>query len=145
MACIPTRSSSSPQLRLTTIYTKTTATVRSRMSPTRPAWRQISSVRLRARWHASLPAQAAARNSASQPSIQKQRRRYVHGCHRPGRRGGKYLRYGCDLDGMHPYPLKQQPATPPHNHLYKNNGDGTFTDVTDQAGVAANIFGTAAI
>ena len=46
---------------------------------------------------------------------------------------------------MHPYPLKQPPATPPHNHLYRNNGDGTFTDVTDQAGVAANIFGTAAI
>ena len=48
-------------------------------------------------------------------------------------------------DGMHPYPLKQPPAVPPHNHLYKNNGDGTFTDVTDQAGVAANIFGMAAI
>jgi hypothetical protein len=46
---------------------------------------------------------------------------------------------------MHPYPLKQPPATPPHNHLYRNNGDGTFTDVTDQAGVAANIYGTAAI
>ena len=42
-------------------------------------------------------------------------------------------------------PLKQAPAIPPHNHLYRNNGDGTFTDVTDQAGVAANIFGTAAI
>jgi len=48
-------------------------------------------------------------------------------------------------EGMHPYPLKQPPATPPHNHLYRNNGDGTFTDVTEQAGVAADIFGTAAI
>ena len=48
-------------------------------------------------------------------------------------------------DGMHPYPLKQTPATPPHNHLYRNNGNGTFTDVTDQAGVAANIYGMAAI
>jgi enediyne biosynthesis protein E4 len=48
-------------------------------------------------------------------------------------------------DGIHPYPLKTPPATPPHNHLYKNNGDGTFTDVTDQAGVAANIYGMAAI
>ena len=48
-------------------------------------------------------------------------------------------------DGIHPYPLKQLPATPPHNHLYRNNGDGTFTDVTDQAGVAANIYGMAAI
>jgi len=48
-------------------------------------------------------------------------------------------------DGMHPYPLKQPPAIAPHNHLYRNNGDGTFTDVTDQAGVAANIYGMAAI
>ena len=48
-------------------------------------------------------------------------------------------------NGVHPYPLKQAPATPPHNHLYRNNGNGTFTDVTDQAGVAANIYGMAAI
>jgi hypothetical protein len=26
-------------------------------------------------------------------------------------------------DSMHPYPLKEKPATPPHNHLYRNNGD----------------------
>jgi len=49
---------------------------------------------------------------------------------------------GADI---HPYPLKQAPAVPPHNHLYKNNGDGTFTDVTETAGVAANIYGMAAI
>ena len=48
-------------------------------------------------------------------------------------------------DGFHPYPLKTPPSTPPHNHLYKNNGDGTFTDVTEKAGVAANIYGMAAI
>ena len=48
-------------------------------------------------------------------------------------------------DGMHPYPLKQQPENPPHNHLYRNDGNGKFTDVTDQAGVAANIYGMAAI
>jgi hypothetical protein len=48
-------------------------------------------------------------------------------------------------EGMHPYPLKQPPAVAPHNHLYRNNGDGTFTDVTEQAGVAANIYGMAAI
>ncbi len=47
--------------------------------------------------------------------------------------------------GMHPYPLKEQPATPPHNHLYRNDGNGKFTDVTDQAGVAANMYGMAAI
>src|ERR1039457_7599639 len=33
-----------------------------------------------------------------------------------------YVTSGKPLeDGMHPYPLKQQPATPPHNHLYRNN------------------------
>jgi hypothetical protein len=57
-----------------------------------------------------------------------------------------YLASGKPLaDGIHPYPLKQPLATPPHNHLYKNNGDGTFTDVTNKAGVAANIYGMAAI
>ncbi len=48
-------------------------------------------------------------------------------------------------EGMHPYPLKTAPNPPPHNHLYRNNGNGTFTDVTDRAGVAANIYGMAAI
>ena len=32
------------------------------------------------------------------------------------------------------------PKTPLKNALYKNNRDGTFTDVTDQAGVAGNSF-----
>ena len=57
-----------------------------------------------------------------------------------------YVVSGKPLEnGVQPYPLKQRPATPPHNHLYRNNGNGTFTDVTDQAGVAANIYGMAAI
>jgi hypothetical protein len=34
-----------------------------------------------------------------------------------------------------------QPKTPLRNALYKNNRDGTFTDVTDQAGVAGGTFG----
>ncbi len=57
-----------------------------------------------------------------------------------------YLVSGKPLEGgIHPYPLKQAPAEPPHNHLYRNDGDGRFTDVTDAAGVAANIYGMAAI
>ena len=57
-----------------------------------------------------------------------------------------YVLSGMPLgDNMHPYPLKNPPAEAPHNHLYRNNGDGTFTDVTEQAGVAANIYGMAAI
>ncbi|HYB59851.1 MAG TPA: CRTAC1 family protein [Methylomirabilota bacterium] len=48
-------------------------------------------------------------------------------------------------DDMHPYPLKNPPAVAPHNHLYRNNGDGTFTDVTEQAGVGGDIYGMAAV
>jgi hypothetical protein len=43
-------------------------------------------------------------------------------------------------DGMHPHPLKVKPDSPPHNHLYRNNGDGTFTDVTQEAGVAPDMY-----
>ncbi len=47
--------------------------------------------------------------------------------------------------GMHPYPLKKAPDPPPHNHLYRNDGNGKFTDVTDQAGLAGDGFSFAAI
>ncbi len=33
------------------------------------------------------------------------------------------------------------PTTPLHSALYRNNGDGTFTDVTMKAGLTANLFG----
>ncbi|HEY1241271.1 MAG TPA: CRTAC1 family protein [Bryobacteraceae bacterium] len=57
-----------------------------------------------------------------------------------------YIVSGRPLDSaMHPYPLRKPPASMPHNHLYRNNGDGTFTDVTEQAGVAGEGFGFAAI
>jgi hypothetical protein len=57
-----------------------------------------------------------------------------------------YVLSGKPLEaGMHPYPLKQQPTEPPHNHLYRNEGNGKFTDTTDGAGVAANIYGMAAV
>ena len=46
---------------------------------------------------------------------------------------------------MSPYPLKQPPAELPHNHLYRNDGNGKFTDVTEQAGVASDLYGMAAI
>ncbi len=48
-------------------------------------------------------------------------------------------------DDIHPYPLKKKPDVEPHNHLYRNDGNGKFTDVTEASGVAANIYGTAAI
>ena len=46
-------------------------------------------------------------------------------------------------DWMHPHPLAVKPDPPPHNHLYRNNGDGTFTDVTDKAGLAPDLYSVA--
>ena len=48
-------------------------------------------------------------------------------------------------EGMHPHPLKKAPETPPHNHLYRNDGNGKFTDVTGQAGVAGDGFSFSAV
>jgi hypothetical protein len=47
--------------------------------------------------------------------------------------------------GMHPYPLRHLPQTPPHNHLFRNDGNGKFTDVTERAGVGGDLFSMAAI
>lgn len=53
---------------------------------------------------------------------------------------------GRDLGkGMHPYPLRKQPSIPPRNHLFRNDGGGKFTDVTDAAKVDGDIFGMGAI
>jgi hypothetical protein len=46
---------------------------------------------------------------------------------------------------MHPYPLRKPPEKMPTNHLYRNDGNGKFTDVTAQAGVAPDLFSMAAI
>lgn len=46
-------------------------------------------------------------------------------------------------DSMHPHPLKVKPTVPPHNHLYRNDGNGHFTDVTDKAGLNPNMYGIA--
>jgi hypothetical protein len=55
-----------------------------------------------------------------------------------------YVLSGRSLDdSMHPYPLKNKPQPPPHNHLYRNNGDGTFTDVTEKAGLDPDMYAVA--
>ncbi|MGA8110789.1 MAG: VCBS repeat-containing protein, partial [Acidobacteriaceae bacterium] len=44
---------------------------------------------------------------------------------------------------MTPHPLATPPDPPPHNHLYRNNGNGTFTDVTQQAGLSPDLYSVA--
>src|SRR5258708_31554818 len=46
-------------------------------------------------------------------------------------------------DSMHPYPLKDKPVTPPHNHLFRNDGNGRFTDVTAKAGLNPEMYSVA--
>jgi len=55
-----------------------------------------------------------------------------------------YVLNGRPLDdSMHPFPLKVKPNPLPHNHLYRNNGNGTFTDVTESSGLDPDIYGMA--
>jgi hypothetical protein len=55
-----------------------------------------------------------------------------------------YVANGRPLeDSMHPYPLKDKPNPLPHNHLYRNDGNGHFTDVTDQAGLNPDLYSIA--
>jgi len=46
---------------------------------------------------------------------------------------------------MHPYPLRKMPDPLPTNHLFRNDGNGKFTDVTATAGVAGDSFSFSAV
>ena len=46
-------------------------------------------------------------------------------------------------DSMHPYPLKEKPNPPAHNHLYRNDGNGHFSDVTEKAGLNPDMYSIA--
>jgi len=55
-----------------------------------------------------------------------------------------YIVNGRPLDdSMHPHPLKEKPSPLPHNHLYRNDGNGHFTDVTQKAGLSPDMYGIA--
>jgi hypothetical protein len=55
-----------------------------------------------------------------------------------------YVESGRPLDdSMHPFPLKVKPNPPPHNHLYRNDGNGHFTDVTEQSGLNPDMYSVA--
>lgn len=55
-----------------------------------------------------------------------------------------YVATGRPLDdSIHPYPLKEKPNPLPHNHLYRNDGNGRFTDVTDKAGLNPDLYSIA--
>jgi hypothetical protein len=55
-----------------------------------------------------------------------------------------YVANGRPLDdSMHPYPLKEKPNPAPHNHLYRNDGNGHFTDVTEKAGLNPDMYSVA--
>jgi enediyne biosynthesis protein E4 len=71
--------------------------------------------------------------------------------HLPETCGGGGLFFDYDNDGwMDVYLVNSGPSdfftpkTPLKNALYRNNHDGSFTDVTDKAGVAGGIFGMGA-
>ncbi len=46
-------------------------------------------------------------------------------------------------DDMHPFPLKVKPNPLPHNHLYRNDGNGHFTDVTKDSGLNPDMYSDA--
>lgn len=55
-----------------------------------------------------------------------------------------YVANGRPLeDSMHPYPLAEKPNPLPHNHLYRNDGNGHFTDVTQKSGLNPDLYSIA--
>ena len=86
---------------------------------------------------ASMPGLDKSDPKLLEPSLPQQRRRHLHGRHREGRREGRGYGMGVaagdyDNDGCEDLYI----AGVNRNQLLHNNCDGTFTDVTEKAGVA---------
>ena len=57
-----------------------------------------------------------------------------------------YLINGAAVAGVSdPFPEGEAPAVPPRNRLYRNNGDGTFSDVTESSGTGDERYGMGAV
>lgn len=57
-----------------------------------------------------------------------------------------YLINGASVEGVSdPYPEGESPTGTPTNRLYRNNGDGTFADVTEASGTGCGGYGMGAI
>ena len=71
-----------------------------------------------------------------QSSLQEQSRRHVHRCYRQGGLLRTGYWYGVTVGDYNNDGFEDLFITGcPHNALYRNNGDGTFTDVTKEAGL----------
>ena len=76
-----------------------------------------------------------AENAAQERALQEQPRRHLHRCHRQGGSADQAFRHGRRRRR-----LRQRRLPGPAGHqlrpptLYKNNGNGTFTDVTEKSG-----------
>ena len=80
--------------------------------------------------------------------VQKQSRRHLHRRHREGRRSGRHdFRHGRGGGRLRQRRLSRTCSSPPTaaRILYHNNGNGTFTDVTEKAGLAVPGWTTSAV